>query len=117
VYRLDGAGGIHTHTALKVEKLNKLLIDQEGCLLIDSDIGIGVLEDRDLQRLLDAVTVDDHGCTDIDSAVTLLFEDPTVVFEARYCGAPCPLAAIDSDRVASAYGFKQTPSPPDSPTE
>jgi hypothetical protein len=59
VYRYADATNIETHTGLHVTHFSGAYIDDSGSILLDSEAGIGVADDRDLSRfltlLLDAV--------------------------------------------------------------
>ena len=64
VYRLkwDTAAdaALETHTKCAVEEIRSVSIDEAGVVLIESEHGVGLADDRDLERLLGCFT-DTHG--------------------------------------------------------
>jgi Protein of unknown function (DUF2946) len=62
VYRVSGDGrSFETHTARAVSKLNRAWIDDCGMLVLETELGPGVVVDRDLPRLLEKIVVMDAG--------------------------------------------------------
>jgi Protein of unknown function (DUF2946) len=51
IYRLDGAGGITTHTGLTTGTPSEALIDEEADLYLLCEPGIGMVHDSDLSGL------------------------------------------------------------------
>ena len=62
VYRLDDAGqGLLAHTGAVPRALEAVFLDDAGALLLKTDIGIGVLLDRDLPGFLERLAdVEEH---------------------------------------------------------
>src|SRR5712671_141079 len=57
VYRLADAGhGVLAHTGAVPRALEAVFLDDAGALLLETDIGIGVLLDRDLSAFLERLT-------------------------------------------------------------
>src|SRR5229473_2602756 len=57
VYRLDDAGeGLIAHTGAVPRALETIFLDDAGALLLQTEIGIGVLLDRDLSTFLERLT-------------------------------------------------------------
>lgn len=48
IYRYDPHAGFTTHTGLRANELRSAVVDDEGNLLIESELGIGLVDDRDL---------------------------------------------------------------------
>lgn len=97
--------GFTTHTGQPSGAIHRLLLDEEGNLLLDTSTGIGLLDDRDLAGLLGQIT-DQAGQAIADSAWLAVLD-----------GAPCPgwhwrgipLFATTHQAIVEAYRF--TPAP------
>lgn len=48
VLHFNGAGALLTHTGTSVSEITKVLLDEDGALLFEFELGVGVLDDRDL---------------------------------------------------------------------
>ena len=51
-------GTLTTHTDRKIDKLTGIIMDDEGNILLGSDIGAGLLDDRDLYLFSEMVNID-----------------------------------------------------------
>jgi hypothetical protein len=108
VYRLDDAGqGILAHTGAVPRALEAVFLDDAGALLLKTEIGIGVLLDRDLSTVLERLT-DGRG-----RAVELLLEDVAHGAEAQVMlqGKNLPISSIRSADVSRRFGFVARPAP------
>ena len=108
VYRLDDAGqGILAHTGAVPRALEAVFLDDTGALLLKTEIGIGVLLDRDLSAVLERL-IDGRG-----RAVELLLEDVAHGAEAQVTllGKNVPIASIRAADVPSRFGFVARPAP------
>lgn len=110
VYRLDdAASGLVTQTGIKPRELRTMLVDDGGALLFETELGIGVLLDRDLQPLLACMA-------------GLKGENPDSVLEAvaqggavlgcRLFGAIIAVAPIGAADVPRRFHFIAHPAPP-----
>jgi len=100
VYRLDDAGEeFVAHTGAAPGELRAAFLDDAGALLVRTGLGIGVVLDRDLPRIVgssgDAVESVQRGAA----------------AELRLCGRPVPAAAIPAAEVAKRFGFVCRPAP------
>ena len=89
------------------------LLDDEGQLLIESEHGIGVVTDRDLSRLLDAV-LNAAGLRASEPELLALMRGDYVELILRWASGSFPLAAIHMTGVAARYGYTATPAPTES---
>ncbi|HMV17267.1 MAG TPA: DUF2946 family protein [Zoogloea sp.] len=55
VLRLRSDGSLETHTGLPVDALQAGWLDDDGSLLLDSEHGIGLLDDRDLAAMAEGL--------------------------------------------------------------
>jgi len=108
VYRLADAGQeILAHTGAVPRALEAVFLDDAGGLLLETDIGIGVLLDRDLPAFLEHLT-DARG-----RSPERLLEDVAQGAEARAMlhGKSVPVACARSADVPRRFGFVQRPEP------
>ena len=110
VVRIGADSQLETHTGLPLISLKAVMLDECGQLLIESEHGIGVVTDRDLTVLLDAVhnragnrasEADLLGFNGIDDSALKL----------HWGGCQLPLESIAADDVARRYHFAQDPAP------
>ena len=108
VYRLDDAGeGLLAHTGAAARELDTVFLDDSGAVLLKSEIGIGVLLDRDLPAFVERLA-DTRGRTP-----ERLLEDVASGQEAsaRLRGGSVRLAPVRSAQVPALFGFVQRPVP------
>lgn len=55
IYRWDPRGGFETHTGLRVDEPRTVWTDELGHLLLETEHGIGLIDDRDLPHLADRI--------------------------------------------------------------
>ena len=108
VYRFDDAGkGLLAHTGAAPRALEAVFLDDAGALLLKTEIGIGVLLDRDLSAFLERLT-DVRG-----RALERLLEEVAQGAEAQAMlqGKNVPIAPIRSAAVPGRFGFVARPAP------
>jgi len=109
VYRLDDAGeGLLAHTGAAPQSLQTLFVDESGALLLEADLGIGVLLDRDLSAVVDRLR--DPGGRSCED----LLQDVVRGREARavLLGRSIRVAPIRGAEVPRLFGFEPRPAPP-----
>jgi DUF2946 family protein len=109
VYRLDDAGeGLLAHTGAVPRALETLFVDDAGALLLESELGVGVLLDRDLPAFVEQLA-DPRGRT-----AERLLEEVARGQEARALlrGGSIRIAPVRSAEVPRLFGFVQLPTPP-----
>jgi len=108
VYRLADTGqGLLAHTGAVPRALEAVFLDDAGALLLKTEIGIGVLLDRDLSAFLERLT-DVRG-----RALERLLEEVAQGAEAQAMlqGKNVPIAPIRSAAVPGRFGFVARPAP------
>ncbi len=95
VYRWS-TQGLQTHTGLPVTGPRSAWVDELGHLLIESEHGIGVVDDRHLAAL--AEHIDSHEGSGNDASATLHVHDVHL-----------PLNPVNSADVAGLFGFNPDP--------
>lgn len=113
VYRSQPDGALLTHTNHPVSQLRSAWLDEQGSLLLETEHGIGLLDDHDLgwalERLSDA---DGNAAADQEGALAAALEgegDPPLRLD--YAGARVGLARIAAAEVPARFGFVQVPEP------
>jgi hypothetical protein len=114
IYRLvwnASTGASHrleTHTKRAVSEINSVWIDDAGVVLIESEHGIGSVDDRDLERLLSAFT-DVHGSAlgeeNIAAAVEQLQAGIAANLAFSYRGNLETVSPITAGEVAERFDF------------
>lgn len=109
VYRLDHrAAGLVAHTGAAPRALRGLYLDDYDHLLLDADLGIGVVADRDLPAVLDRLVPPNGG----DIETTLLAAADGQSSQVRLHGQSLTLARIRREDVPRRFGFVPKPAPP-----
>lgn len=110
----DAALRLETHTGAAVAGIAAAWLDDAGVLLLQSEHGIGMVDDRDLERLLPHLRDGGGDALDDDSLGARL-EQLQTGGNARLClqfnDARIALNAIAASRVAAKFGFVPQPKP------
>jgi DUF2946 family protein len=121
VYRLaedtgsDAPLRIETHTGRLVGRVNSAWIDESGIVVLATEHGAGMVDDRDLDRLLPCFT-DKRGAAltedSVAEAIERLQSGGVAGLHFRYRDQTCPVLAVTSRDVAAQFGFVQRPQQP-----
>ncbi|MEM7542051.1 MAG: DUF2946 family protein [Pseudomonadota bacterium] len=87
VYRLTAERDFETHTGLVSRRLTSVYADDDGNLLLDTEYGIGVVDDRDLEAAAN--------CLEIDNDLAA----------AKIDGRRVAITLVERARVAPQFGF------------
>lgn len=111
VYRLAGDGeSLEAHTGTAPGAVRAAWVDDAGMLVLETDLGPGVLLDRDLPALLDRIVT--AGGAGGDAAVEALAgarEPAPLALELKE--GRVPLGSIAAAEVAARFGFDPDPRP------
>ncbi|MFY9328118.1 MAG: DUF2946 family protein [Georgfuchsia sp.] len=99
-----------THTGQAVQAASAAWLDEAGNLLIAFDQGIGLIEDRDLPALLDAVH-DATGKTVSEDALMLVMSGTRLPLTLNWNEQRLPLEPLRSSDVPGHFGFIADPQP------
>lgn len=103
IYRSEGAGFV-SHTGQPAGEIRALYLDAEGSILIDAELGVGVLDDRDIPAVLAACTDATGEPAGEEALLAIMAGRPHAV---RHEGRPLlPLPAVD---LARHFGFVRQP--------
>ena len=106
---------IEAHTGRTVTRIDGAWIDDAGILLIATEHGPGMIDDRDLERLLPCFT-DGRGTALTEDATAAAIESlqdgGTARLRFRYREHTVPVLAVASGDVPVKFGFVQRPEQP-----
>jgi hypothetical protein len=105
VLRLQFDGGLIAHAGAVAEPVAARYIDDEGNALLDTVLGIGLLDDRDLPAFL-------AGCRDLhgeqvteDAVLAAMAGCPNLIWRG------IPIKMLPRHEVALRFGFQANPAP------
>lgn len=99
-----------THTGCPVEDPRAAFLDDEGNVLLAFAAGVGLVDDRDLGRLLDATHRTD-GTPAADADLLHLMQGEPMPLMLCWNGLQLPFEPIHRSEVASRFGFIADPQP------
>jgi hypothetical protein len=107
---------IETHTAGQVRNIDSAWVDETGILLLVTERGVGMVDDRNLESLLPCFT-DAAGHALEEDAIAARIESLQAGDAAdlclRYAGGSAAVSAIAAAAVAAKFGFVPQPAPLD----
>lgn len=121
IVRLSGAGSdaLLAHTGIAVGNVERAWIDEAGNLLLATERGVALLDDRDLPAMVERLC-DTAGAAPTEAALLALLEAPMSGLAAderasplflAWNGARLPLAGIRRADVPARFGFVAQPVP------
>ncbi|ATE62532.1 DUF2946 family protein [Thauera sinica] len=115
VLRLETDGRLTTHTGADAGRIDTVHIDDEGNVLLHAGCGIGLLDDRDLPRLLAQCRLADGAPAGDDALIALLAATaaPADVPAVRWRNLA--VQPIRRAEVAQRFGFVPAPAPDPAP--
>ncbi|MCK6395863.1 DUF2946 family protein [Zoogloea sp.] len=96
ILRLANDTQLETHTGLPADTVSEAWLDEDGSLLLGSEHGIALLDDRDLAAF----------CTRLEGDL----ETPDAPVSLNWAGCRIPVGRIARADVASRFGFIPEPS-------
>ena len=107
--------GLRTHTGKQIDAVAGAWLDETGILLLATEHGVGMVDDRDLERLLPCFAGSRGQALDED-ALAVAFErlqrGRNANLRFRYRDRAVPVAAIAANEVPDKFGFLQRPARP-----
>lgn len=106
---------LETHTRLAVNEIKSAAIDEAGVVLLESEHGVGIVDDRDLERLLASFT-DARGRALAEDGIAAAIEqlqsgaDAGLMFSYR--GKRVPVQPIAASEVPARFHFVARPVQP-----
>jgi hypothetical protein len=117
VYRTRLAGGLAflSHAGQRAEQVRQAWLDDQGRLLIETELGIGVVHDQDLPEVLVHLAGPD-GSPLADTAIEQLLDEaaratahPSAHLDTA--SGPAPLSVIRAEAVPDRFRFDPDPRP------
>lgn len=105
VLRLEVDGTLTAHTGNAAGRVTGAYLDDEGNVLLDSAIGIGLLDDRDLATFLDSCREADGGPASDEALQALVFGETDLYWHEM------KLQRIRRQDVAQHFAFRPDPRP------
>lgn len=119
VYRItsaaDAALRLVSHSGAAVDTVNAAYIDEPGQLLLDTDLGIGLLDDRDLEAMIPRFTMTGHAA--LHEALEALQAGKTAGLALDMGATRVPVLPVRSREVPERFGFVARPVQPDGQEE
>jgi hypothetical protein len=112
VYRLDAAGRLQAHTGLHAHSLRSALVDEEGRLYLETELGIGLIASEDLPRCAERI-VDTNGAPLDEAQLACWSDDVNAHLDPRRVlagdGQPVKIGRVARERLPEAFGFVARP--------
>ncbi|MDX1434538.1 MAG: DUF2946 family protein [Gammaproteobacteria bacterium] len=112
VYVLDGAGALATHTGAPAGAIEGAWMDEEGQLLLETAHGVGLVCDRDLDRVSEHLCrADGTPCrdTDVEALIGAAAGTAHADVQLDWDGCRVPVRAIRRREVPARFGFDPRP--------
>lgn len=110
VLRIGANSELETHTGLPVISVKTAMLDEHGSLLLESEHGIGVVTDRDLTKILEAVHDSAGGrASEADLLDAMVNSNSSLIL--RWGDSRLSLKAIASNALEKRYRFCRNPAP------
>lgn len=112
IYTVDGSRELADHTGRRIARLAGVRVDEDGNLLLVTERGIGLLCDRDLEAISDALRLaDGRPCTEEDIS-RLIEAGPCKRREPVYLewrGERIEVETLLREQVGKEFGFEPRP--------
>lgn len=106
VWRLEPDGRLTAHTGAAAGPVTAVFLDEDGSALLQSVLGIGLLDDRDLPTFVEACRNAHGEPADEADLLATMVGGGSAVF---WCGLP--LQATKRGDLPQRYGFRPNPAP------
>jgi len=106
VFRRDGETFI-SHTGEPAGEIKAIYLDEEGNVLLETALGIGILNDRDLPAFLDQCRQNTNAAVDEENWLKIMAGQ--AVADIRW--GQLPVQTIHRNDVAGRFNFQPTPRP------
>lgn len=103
VFRIESDGKLLAHTGAFAGKAEAAWLDDEGSVLLETPLGVGLVDDRDLGRFLAECTAGDGGALSVDWLSDFREAALPVVWHGL------PLGQLPRSEVARRFGFNPAP--------
>ena len=111
VYRLDGER-VLAHTGAVVQSVSALWLDDAGGVILETELGAGTLDDRDLAQVLERIYDVQQRPAGESALLALAAGHDGAALHARVGRGRVTVGAIASAGLAARFGFNPSPRPP-----
>ena len=111
VYRLDGER-VLAHTGAVVQSVSALWLDDAGGVILETELGAGTLDDRDLTQVLERICDEQQRPAGESALLALAAGRDGAALHARVGRGRVTVGAIASAGLAARFGFNPSPGPP-----
>ena len=113
VFGLQPDGSLLAHTGIETAEVRRVLVDDRGDLLLDTDLGPGLLESGDLAAAVERFTADDGRPLDDETLERRLAVAPGTDgrLRLRLRDAALPVEHVAAAAVPALLGFVPRPEP------
>lgn len=115
IYRLDGHDTLVTHTGLMARDVSGIYVDEQGNVLLASEHGIGVLDDRDIVRFAQILSVPGAPRADVAERLAALAAGTGKEQILRIGERDIPARIVASTDLGASFGFIASPVEPLAP--
>lgn len=119
VYRVMNHTGTHlaleAHTGAAVTAVTGIWIDDKGTILVNTEHGVGLIHDLDLQLLLPhfaGATIDPLSDEELERRMELIATGRNIALTLQWRDVSLNVASITTHEVPLQFKFVQHPSPP-----
>ena len=112
VYIIDSENNMLTHTGTMVEMFDGAWLDEDGNLLILTEHGLGILDDRDLGAISNFFTDNDSQSLsddELENRMNSLMAGEKVSLHLNWLGISAPVKPIKKSDVPSCFGYELEP--------
>jgi hypothetical protein len=114
VFRVEAAGGVATHTGRRPRQLRAAALIDDNRLLLDTELGCGVIDDRDAAHAIRCVS-DFAGLPLNERGLERWLEGKDEAFVAaqrlKLAGAPMRIERLTDAALEQRFGFIRAPRP------
>lgn len=110
--RVDAGGGLVAHTGAAVRQVSRAFLDEEGALLLATELGPGLLAEAELDWALQRLEQSGAAVDEAQLAAALELPSGTATPLLLRCGEePVPVQRLDAAAMPRALGFVREPQP------
>jgi hypothetical protein len=119
VFRAPNASGtpltLVSHTGARAPALLGAWIDDEGAILLETESGVGIVHDKDLDAIVAALVDETGGSvpeTVLDELMARIERGEDAPLRLQYADAQVPVGRVDAEDVPQRFGFDPNPAAP-----
>jgi hypothetical protein len=111
VQRMEGDPAIVTHTGAVATQVREAVVDESGALVLRTDVGVGVVCDRDLSAASEMLLTESGQAVDDDVLASLLGGFSEARVQLQFGARRIPVRAIASSELGRKFAFNPDPRP------